>query len=72
MRPAGLLPCSLRADFPLLSRQTSPGRPIVYLDSAATSLRPRQVIEATADAMGLHSAGVHRSVHFLGDEATEL
>ena len=72
MTPAGLLPSSLRADFPLLARQVAPGRPIVYLDSAATSLKPRQVIQATADALALHSANVHRSVHLLGDEATEL
>jgi cysteine desulfurase / selenocysteine lyase len=72
MTPAALLPAALRADFPLLSREHSPGRPIIYLDSAATSLKPRQVIQAVAEVMGLHSANVHRSVHLLGDEATEL
>jgi cysteine desulfurase/selenocysteine lyase len=72
MMPSSLLPTSLRADFPLLSRQHETGRPLVYLDSAATSLKPRQVIQAVSDAMGLHSANVHRSVHLLGDEATEL
>jgi cysteine desulfurase/selenocysteine lyase len=72
MTPASLLAPELRADFPLLGRQHVPGRPLVYLDSAATSLKPRPVIQAVADTMGLHSANVHRAVHLLGDEATEL
>jgi cysteine desulfurase/selenocysteine lyase len=69
---SSLLPQSLRADFPLLGREHAPGRPLVYLDSAATALKPRAVIEAVTDALGLHSANVHRAVHLLGDEATEL
>src|SRR5262249_59060454 len=43
-----LLPPELRADFPLLARERAPGRPLVYLDSAATSLKPRRVIDAVA------------------------
>jgi cysteine desulfurase/selenocysteine lyase len=66
------LPASLRADFPLLAREHAPGRPLVYLDSAATALRPRQVIDAVVDALSYRSANVHRAVHLLGDEATEL
>jgi cysteine desulfurase/selenocysteine lyase len=72
MNAASLLAPTLRNDFPLLERQHVPGRSLVYLDSAATSLKPRSVIQAVADTMGLHSANVHRAVHLLGDEATEL
>ncbi|HEX8934966.1 MAG TPA: cysteine desulfurase, partial [Pseudonocardiaceae bacterium] len=47
---AGLLPASelekIRADFPILSRTVSDGRPLIYLDSGATSQRPRQVLDA--------------------------
>jgi cysteine desulfurase/selenocysteine lyase len=70
--PGPLLPPALRADFPLLDRQSPSGRPPVYLDSAATSLKPRPVIQAVADVLGRHSSNVHRAVHWLGDEATEL
>jgi cysteine desulfurase/selenocysteine lyase len=66
------LSSDLRADFPLLSREYAPGRPLVYLDSAATALKPRPVIQAVTDVLCNHTANVHRSVHVLGDEATEL
>src|SRR5262245_49672806 len=66
------LPESLRDDFPLLARRHPAGAPVVYLDSAATALKPRAVIDAVAAAMSRHTANVHRAVHFLGDEATEL
>jgi cysteine desulfurase/selenocysteine lyase len=56
----------------LLAREHTAGRPIVYLDSAATTLKPRPVIQAVVDVMERHSANVHRAVHLLGDEATEL
>ena len=72
MRPPSLLPASLRDDFPLLTRRHASGRPLVYLDSAATSLKPRSVIDAVTDVLAMHTANVHRSVHVLGDEATEL
>jgi cysteine desulfurase/selenocysteine lyase len=67
-----LLPASLREDFPLLGRQGPAGRPLVYLDSAATSLKPRPVIDAVVRVLERHTANVHRAVHLLGDEATEL
>jgi cysteine desulfurase / selenocysteine lyase len=67
-----LLPSALRADFPILSREHVAGRPLVYLDSAATALKPRAVIDAVAAVLSRHTANVHRAVHFLGDEATEL
>lgn len=66
-----LLPQSLRDDFPALSIPAPCGKPLVYFDSAASALKPRTVIEAVSDALGRYSAGVHRGVHFLSDEATE-
>jgi cysteine desulfurase / selenocysteine lyase len=72
MTHAALLPPSLRDDFPLLGRQGPTGRPLVYFDSAATSLKPRSVIDAVVRVMEQHTANIHRSVHVLGDEATAL
>jgi cysteine desulfurase/selenocysteine lyase len=72
MSRASLLSSALRRDFPLLAREHVPGRPLVYLDSAATALKPRAVIEAVTNVLSQHTANVHRAVHFLGDEATEL
>lgn len=66
-----ILPPELRADFPLLSREFAPGQPLVYLDSAATALKPRSVIEAVTDVLSHRTGNVHRAVHLLGDEATE-
>jgi cysteine desulfurase/selenocysteine lyase len=72
MTSAGLLPTSLRDDFPLLARPGPGGQPLVYLDSAATSLKPRPVIDAVVRVLERHTGNIHRSVHVLGDEATEL
>ena len=72
MTSESLLSPALRRDLPLLSREHVPGRPLIYLDSAATALKPRPVIEAVMDVLSLHTANVHRAVHLLGDEATEL
>ena len=61
---------AIRADFPILGRQVY-GRPLVYLDSAATAQKPLRVIEAM-DALSLGSnANVHRGVHLLAEESTE-
>src|SRR5438876_6076094 len=60
-----------RGDFPILSRVVN-GRPLVYLDSAASSQRPRTVIEAMTRYYEHSHANVHRSIHTLGEEATEL
>jgi cysteine desulfurase/selenocysteine lyase len=60
----------VRADFPILER-TVEGKEIAYLDSAATSQKPRQVIEAIDEYYRLHNAPVHRSVYDLAEEATE-
>jgi cysteine desulfurase/selenocysteine lyase len=60
-----------RGDFPILERVVN-GHPLVYLDSAASSQRPRSVIEAMARYYERSHANVHRSIHTLGEEATEL
>ncbi len=62
----------VRHAFPLLARCDSQGRPLIYLDSAATALKPQVVVDAVAKVLIHHTANVHRSVHILGDEATEL
>jgi cysteine desulfurase/selenocysteine lyase len=59
----------VRADFPILDR-TINGHPMVYLDSANTSQKPRQVIDALDAHLARHNANVSRSVHTLGTEAT--
>jgi cysteine desulfurase / selenocysteine lyase len=61
----------VRADFPILEREIN-GHPLVYLDSAATSQRPNQVIDAEADFYRHHNANAHRGIYQLGEEATEL
>ncbi len=59
----------LRADFPILEREVD-GRPLVYLDSANTSQKPRCVVEAIEDHYLNHNANVARAMHVLGAEAT--
>jgi len=59
-----------RADFPILARSVN-GRPLVYLDSGASSQKPRQVLEAMQRFYERSNANVHRSIHTLGEEATE-
>ena len=66
---AGEAFAATRADFPLLER-TLDGRPIVYLDSASTSPKPRCVIDAVARVYCELTANVHRGVHALADEVT--
>jgi cysteine desulfurase / selenocysteine lyase len=60
----------LRKDFPILDRTVRGGRPLVYLDSANTSQKPRQVIDAISDFYERHNANIHRATHELGEEAT--
>src|SRR5438034_8781943 len=60
----------IRADFPILSRQIN-GRPLIYLDNAATTQKPRQVIDALVDFYTTTNANVHRGVHTLSVEATD-
>ncbi|MBI3026945.1 cysteine desulfurase [Candidatus Woesearchaeota archaeon] len=59
----------IRKDFPILKRKVH-GKPLVYLDNAATSQKPRQVIEALKNYYETYNANVHRSIHQLGEEAT--
>lgn len=61
----------LRADFPILSRQVY-GKPLIYFDNGATTQKPRCVIEAITDEYYSVNANVHRGVHFLSQQATEL
>jgi len=61
----------IRKDFPILDRTVRGGRPLVYLDSANTSQKPRQVIDALDDFYARHNANIHRATHELGEEATE-
>ena len=61
----------IRADFPILSRTVRENRPLVYLDSGATSQRPRQVLDAERAFIEQHNAAVHRGAHQLAEEADE-
>jgi cysteine desulfurase/selenocysteine lyase len=65
--PSGAL-AGVRSDFPILSREFG-GRPLVYLDSAASSQKPGVVIEAQAEHLRSHNANVHRGVYALAQEA---
>jgi cysteine desulfurase/selenocysteine lyase len=60
----------IRADFPILSREIN-GRPLIYLDSAASAQKPRAVIQAMTHAMEHSYANVHRGLHTLANETTE-
>ncbi|MGH3388918.1 MAG: SufS family cysteine desulfurase, partial [Actinomadura sp.] len=61
----------LRQDFPILSRTVRGGRPLIYLDSGATSQKPRQVLDAERDFYERRNAAVHRGAHLLAEEATD-
>jgi cysteine desulfurase/selenocysteine lyase len=61
---------SVRADFPILSRELAGGWPLVYLDSANSSHKPAQVVEALREHYLVHNANVARAMHQLGAEAT--
>ncbi len=60
----------IRRDFPVLKRLVH-GKRLVYLDNAATTQKPRQVIDSISDYYENHNANIHRSVHLLAEEATE-
>ncbi|KAA2254433.1 cysteine desulfurase [Solihabitans fulvus] len=62
---------ALRADFPILARTIRDGRRLVYLDSGATSQRPRQVLDAERAFLETANAAVHRGAHQLAEEATD-
>ena len=63
-------PRALRADFPILQRELSGGRRLVYLDNAATTQKPRAVIDAISNYYETTNANVHRALHTLGEKAT--
>src|SRR5579862_3733939 len=63
---------TVRADFPILSRTVRNGKPLVYLDSGATSQKPVQVLDAERAYYERHNAAAHRGTHLLGEEATEI
>ncbi len=60
----------IRKDFPILKRKVN-GKPLVYLDNAATTQKPRQVIDAVSAYYASSNSNVHRGVHALSEEATE-
>jgi cysteine desulfurase/selenocysteine lyase len=62
---------AVRADFPIL-RSTAHGKPLVYLDNAATTQKPQVVLDALADYYTSSNANVHRGVHYLSGRATDL
>lgn len=65
-----MLSTDIRKHFPILDQEIN-GHPLVYLDSAATSQKPRQVIEAISNYYSFDNSNVHRGVHTLGNRATE-
>ncbi|MCI7316140.1 MAG: cysteine desulfurase [Bacteroidales bacterium] len=62
---------TVRQDFPILAREVY-GRPLVYLDNAATTQKPREVVEAMVQEYYEVNANVHRGVHYLSQQATDL
>jgi cysteine desulfurase/selenocysteine lyase len=70
IRDGHLVPEVIRADFPILATTTSHGRPLVYLDSAATSQKPRAVIDAVDTYYREYNANVHRGIYEIGERAT--
>ncbi len=68
--PSAHLPIAeIRADFPILATQVH-GKPLVYLDNAATTQKPRAVIDAVAHYYAAENANIHRGVHWLSERAT--
>ena len=70
--PSGEIGGGVRNDFPILSRKIYEKYPLVYLDNAATTQKPRQVVEAMTEEYYNVNANVHRGVHFLSQKATDL
>jgi cysteine desulfurase/selenocysteine lyase len=63
---------AVRADFPALARTVRNGRPLVYLDSGATSQKPVHVLDAERSFYERHNSAAHRGTHLLGEEATDV
>jgi len=70
--PRHLDVAAVRADFPALARTVRNDKPLVYLDSGATSQKPAGVLDAVRSAYERHNAAAHRGTHLLGEEATDL
>lgn len=70
--PLAIDPWRIRNDFPILDRSTKNGYPLVYLDSTATSQKPRSVIDVVGRFYENSNANIHRGIHFLAEEATSL
>ena len=70
--PATLNVSSIRADFPILSREIHPGVPLVYLDSTATSQKPNSVIELMDMFYRQSNANIHRGIYVLAEESTAI
>ena len=66
---SGFDPVAIRADFPILDQEIN-GHPLVYLDSASSSQKPRVVIDAVADYYREYNANVHRGIYTIGEKAT--
>ncbi|QLL25111.1 cysteine desulfurase [Actinobacteria bacterium IMCC26103] len=64
-------PLTIRKDFPIFDRSIRDGKRLVYLDSGATSQKPRAVMQAESDFYSQHNAAAHRGAHQLAEEATE-
>ena len=62
---------SIREDFPILKRMVN-DRPLIYFDNSATSLKPQSVIDAVTSFYTRHCSNIHRGVHALSQEASEL
>ena len=62
---------SIRNDFPVLERKVRDNKALVYLDNAATTQKPIQVIDAITDYYKNHNSNIHRAVHALAEESTE-
>lgn len=71
MKESKLDIAQIRADFPVLNREVYPGKPLIYFDSAATSQKPVQVIEAMDAYYRMTNANIHRGIHVLAEAATE-
>src|ERR1043166_635883 len=71
-RPSSLVPDveRIRRDFPILTQPVRSGRPLVYLDNAATTQKPRQVIDRIVRYYSEENSNVHRGVHYLSEIAT--
>lgn len=65
-------PAAYREDFPILKQRVNDDKPLIYLDNAATTQRPRAVIDAMVSTYEHHYANVHRGLHWLSDQATDL